>query len=99
MAFCASEAQSALAERRDVGARDGNIRRDFGQHQIEDRRARVHDAAGQAHDGRAVLKIAEQEHRARQDQRAVGDDICTSRLDAAGKTLPPSSVRWSTPCT
>lgn len=42
---------------------------------------------GQAHDGRAVLKIAEQEHRARQDRRAVGDDICTSRLDAARENL------------
>ena len=87
MAFCAAEAQPAFTQRGDVGARDGYIRRDFGQHQIEDRRARVHDAAGQAHDGRAVIKIAEQEHRARKDRRAVGDDICTSRLDAARENL------------
>ena len=68
MAFCAAEAQPAFTQRGDVGARDGYIRRDFGQHQIEDRRARVHDAA-------------------RQDRRAVGDDICTSRLDAARENL------------
>lgn len=94
MAFCAAEAQSAFTQRGDVGARDGYIRRDFGQHQIEDRRARVHDAAGQAHDGRAVLKIAEQEHRARQATISA-----PAALMPCGKTLPPSSVRWSTPCT
>ena len=68
MAFWAAEAQPAFTQRGDVGARDGYIRRDFGQHQIEDRRARVHDAA-------------------RQDRRAVGDDICTSRLDAVRENL------------
>lgn len=51
MAFCAAEAQPAFTQRGNVGARNGYIRRDFGQHQIEDRRARVHDAAGQAMTG------------------------------------------------
>ena len=40
MAFCAAEAQPAFTQRGDVGARDGYIRRDFGQHQIEDRHSR-----------------------------------------------------------
>ena len=94
MAFLTAQAQTVLTQGGDVTACYGYICRYLGQDQVKNRGTGVHDAAGQAHDGRAVLKIAEQEHRARQATISA-----PAALMPCGKTLPPSSVRWSTPCT
>ena len=65
-ALLAAETQPAVAELLQIPLRHADARRDSGQHQIKDRGLGVHDTAGQSHDGRAVIKIAQQEHRPRQ---------------------------------
>ena len=73
-----------MAELFEIARRDAHTRRDARQHQIKNRGGGVHDAAGQTHDGRTVGIIAEEEHGAGQDGRAIGDDLAAGRLDRAG---------------
>ena len=57
---------------------------DPGQHQVEHSGLGVHDAAGQAQNGHAAVKIPQQEHGSRQDRRAVGDNLRPGVPDGAG---------------
>ena len=60
VAGLAAKTQPALTQSHDLGPGHWNVCRHKGQYQIEDGGAGVHDAAGQAHDGGAVVIVAQQ---------------------------------------
>mgnify|MGYP002322516260 CR=1 FL=1 len=71
-------------ERGDLLLRDRQSCSDPRQDEIEDRRLRVHDAAGQTHYRLAVFVVSQQEHGPGQDRCAVGHDPRAAPGDRAG---------------
>ena len=55
--------------------RDRRIGDQIRQHQVKNRPLGIHDAAGQAADRAAVVRVGQQEHGTRQHRCAVGDDV------------------------
>ena len=71
-------------ERGDLLLRDRQSCSDPRQDEIDDRRLRVHDAAGQTHYRLAVFVVSQQEHGPGQDCCAVGHDPRAAPGDRAG---------------
>ena len=86
-AFGAAEAQPAVAHFGDFPPCDRHARRNTRQQQIKNSRLCIHHAARQAHDRLPVWIITQQEHRPRQNRRAVGDDVRTAFFDCTRRIV------------
>ena len=89
MALLAAQAQAALAQRGDVGAGDGDIRRHLGQHQVKNGRTGVHDAAGATVFDLMLPRLAAGVRVERKDLIALGEGgLCLSCPDCCYPICP-----------